>query len=74
MIKGPIMTVPGVYVRDVIIFDLEHGNGIHSQPMDSVGNLLDETLGTPVTAGCIRVGESGAVFAFAKMGMKIWVH
>jgi lipoprotein-anchoring transpeptidase ErfK/SrfK len=74
MMEGPVESVPGVYVTDVVIFDLAHGNGLHSMPMDKDKNILDDTLGKPATAGCVRVGESAAVFAFAKLGMKVWVH
>lgn len=74
MLAGPVESVPGVFVTDVVIFDLYHGNGFHSMPMDKDKKILDETLGEPATAGCVRVGESGAVFKFAKLGMKVWVH
>ncbi len=72
--KGPVESVPGVFVSDVIMFDVGKGNGFHSRPMDAQGNVLDETLGTPATAGCVRVGESAALFDFAKVGMKVWIH
>jgi lipoprotein-anchoring transpeptidase ErfK/SrfK len=72
--KGPIETVPGVFVKDVLEFDPEHGNGIHSMPMDKDGNLLDDRLGQPVTAGCVRVGEADRVYDFAYVGMKVWIH
>jgi len=71
---GPVETAPGVYVTDVLEFDLEHGNGIHSLPVDESGHVLDDRLGQPVTAGCVRVAESEAVFNFATPGMKVWVH
>jgi len=71
---GPVETAPGVYVTDILEFDLEHGNGIHSLPVDESGHVLDDRLGQPVTAGCVRVAESGAVFDFATPGMKVWVH
>jgi lipoprotein-anchoring transpeptidase ErfK/SrfK len=74
MMRGPVESIPGVYVTDVVIFDLFHGNGLHSMPMDKNKNILDEALGKPATAGCVRVGESAAVFKFAKIGMKVWVH
>ena len=74
MMKGPVESVPGVYVTDVIIFDIAHGNGMHSKPMDKNRNILDQTLGKPATAGCVRIGESAVVFSFAKLGMKVWVH
>ncbi len=73
-IKGPIMSVPGVFVSAVVVFDLAHGNAIHSLPRDAAGNNLDETLGQPRTAGCVRVADSAAVFDFAEMGMPVWVH
>ncbi len=72
--KGPVESVPGVFVSDVIMFDVGKGNGFRSRPMDAQGNVLDETLGTPATAGCVRVGESAALFDFAKVGMKVWIH
>lgn len=72
--KGPVESVPGVYVSDLIMFDTKNGNGIHSRPMDAEGNVLDATLGTPVTAGCVRVGESASVFEFAQIGMWVWIH
>ncbi len=72
--KGPIENVPGVFVADIIMFDIYNGNGIHSQPMDAEGQILDTTLGKPATAGCVRVGESARVFEFARLGMWIWIH
>jgi lipoprotein-anchoring transpeptidase ErfK/SrfK len=72
--KGPVETVPGVYVNDVLEFDPDHGNGIHSMPMDKDGNILDDRLGQPVTAGCVRVGEADKVYDFAYLGMSVWVH
>jgi lipoprotein-anchoring transpeptidase ErfK/SrfK len=74
MMAGPVESIPGVYVTDVVIFDLYHGNGLHSLPMDKDKNILDDTLGKSATAGCVRVGESAAVFDFASLGMKVWVH
>ena len=74
MIKGPIENVPGVFVSDILIFDLAAGAGIHSMPMDKDGTVLDSTLGKPVTAGCVRVGDSNVVFEFAQPGTTIWIH
>lgn len=74
MIKGPDENVPGVFLSDILIFDLGNENGIHSRPMDAHGNLLDATLGEPTTGGCVRVGESSRVFEFAELGMRVWVH
>jgi lipoprotein-anchoring transpeptidase ErfK/SrfK len=72
--KGPIESVPGVFVSDIIMFDIQNGNGFHSRPMDANGNILDATLGQPATAGCVRVGESTSVFEFAQLGMQVWIH
>ncbi len=72
--KGPIENVPGVYVGDIVIFDAWNGIGLHSRPMDAAGNLLDATLGEPVTAGCVRVGDSAVVYEFARLGTWVWVH
>ncbi len=72
--KGPIESVPGVYVTDMVEFDMEHGNAFHSMPMDKQGKILDDRLGQPITAGCVRVSDSAAVFDFATLGMKVWIH
>ena len=72
--KGPIESVAGVFVSDVVMFDIQNGNGIHSMPIDARGNILDATLGRPATAGCVRVGESASVFEFAQIGMVVWIH
>ena len=74
MIKGPIENVPGVFVSDILIYDIAAGAGIHSMPMDKDGTVLDSTLGQSVTAGCVRVGDSTAVFEFAQLGTRIWIH
>ncbi len=74
MIKGPIENVPGVFVSDILIYDLAAGAGIHSLPMDQDGNVLDSRLGRPLTAGCVRVGEAADVFKFAALGMRVWIH
>jgi hypothetical protein len=72
--KGPVESVAGVFVSDVIMFDIQNGNGFHSRPMDAAGKILDATLGQPATAGCVRVGESASVFEFAQIGMWVWIH
>jgi hypothetical protein len=74
MIAGPIENVPGVFVSDILIYDWGRDVGIHSLPMDKDGRILDPTLGTPASGGCVRVGESAAVFEFAVLGMKVWIH
>ena len=74
MIQGPIENVPGVFVSDILIYDWGAEVGIHSRPMDRDGNILDSTLGRPASGGCVRVGESAAVYAFAQLGTLIWIH
>ena len=72
MEKGPIENVPGVFVADIVLFDRLNGVGLHSVPMDASGTVLDSRLGQPISAGCVRVENSAAVFEFAKIGM--WAH
>ena len=72
--EGPIENDPGLYGSDIVIFDAWAGIGLHSRPMDAAGNLLDATLGEPATAGCVRVGDSTAVYEFARLDMWVWVH
>ena len=72
--KGPVESSPGVFVSDVVMFDIRLGNGFHSRPMDAQGHILDATLGKPTTAGCVRVGESARLFEFAQLGMWVWIH
>jgi len=74
LIEGPIENVPGVYVSDILVYDVAAGMGIHSMPMDEGGRVLDGTLGTPASGGCVRVGEAHAVFEFARLGTVIWIH
>ena len=74
MYPGPEETVPGVFVRDVVIFDWEHGNGFHSLPMDASGAVLDPTVGKPASAGCIRVADSARLHEFAEPGMRVVVR
>lgn len=74
MYPGPEESAPGVFVRDIVIFDWEHGNGFHSLTMDAGGNVLDSTIGTPATAGCIRLKDSARLYSFARIGMRVLIH
>ncbi len=74
MWRGPEETVTGVYVRDIVLFDPERGNGFHSMPMDKDGKVLDATLGRPATAGCIRLAQSNELFEFARIGMPVIIR
>ncbi len=72
--KGPEETVPGVFVTDILVFDLAHGNGFHSLPQDRDGKVLDARTGMAITAGCVRTAESAAIYDFAELGTRVWVH
>jgi hypothetical protein len=74
MYRGPEQTAPGVYVRDIVIFDWDHGNGFHSLPLDENGHILDATIGIPASAGCIRVRDSAVLYEFAYLGMKVVIR
>ena len=73
--KGPVyLSQFDVYVTDWVGFDQEHANGFHSLPKDKIGRILDDRLGQPVSHGCVRTAQSAAVYDFAAIGMKVWVH
>lgn len=74
MWRGPEETAPGIYVRDIVVFDWGHGNGFHSLPLDKDGSILDPTLGKPASAGCIRLANSDELYQFAETGMKVVIH
>lgn len=46
----------GYYVKSVMVYYDSYA--IHSLPYRNSGKLLDNTLGTPASHGCIRVSES----------------
>jgi hypothetical protein len=73
--KGPVyLSQFDVYITDWVGFDQEHANGFHSLPKDKIGRILDDRLGQPVSHGCVRTAQSAAVYDFAAIGMKVWVH
>ena len=73
--KGPVYLPQfDVYITDWVGFDREHANGFHSLPKDKYGRVLDDRLGQPVSHGCVRTAQSAAVYDFAAIGMKVWVH
>jgi hypothetical protein len=74
MWRGPEETVPGVFVKDIVVFDWPHGNGFHSLPMDKDGNILDPTVGAPASAGCIRLANSEELYQFAEIGIRVVIH
>jgi hypothetical protein len=61
------------YISHWVGFDAEKDNGFHSFLKDASGNVVDASTGR-VSNGCIRTGEPEAVFAFAEIGMPVWVH
>jgi hypothetical protein len=72
--KGPEETSPGVYVTDILVFDLDHGNGFHSLPKDRDGRVLDARVGMAITAGCVRTAEAADIYDFAGPGTPVWIH
>lgn len=61
------------YISHWIGFDAEKANGFHSLLKDANGNVVDASTGR-VSNGCIRVAEIEEVYAFAEIGMPVWVH
>ena len=61
------------YISHWVGFDLDKANGFHSLLKDKTGKVVDARSGR-ISNGCIRTGEPDAVFAFAEIGMPVWVH
>lgn len=61
------------YISHWIGFDAAKANGFHSLLKDAAGNVVDASTGR-VSNGCIRVAEIEEVYAFAEIGMPVWVH
>jgi hypothetical protein len=61
------------YISHWVGFDAEKDNGFHSFLKDANGNVVDASTGR-VSNGCIRTGAAEAVFAYAEIGMPVWVH
>jgi hypothetical protein len=61
------------YISDWVGFDAARANGFHSLLKDGNGNVVDPATGR-VSNGCIRVGDSAAIFAYAEIGMVVYVH
>ena len=61
------------YISHWVGFDSARDNGFHSFLKDAQGNVVDASTGR-VSNGCIRVGEIEAVFAYAEIGMPVYVH
>ena len=61
------------YISNWVGFDPALDNGFHSFLEDANGKVVDASTGR-VSNGCIRTGESGEIFAFATIGMPVYVH
>ncbi|MBI5287386.1 MAG: L,D-transpeptidase [Chloroflexi bacterium] len=61
------------YISHWVGFDLDKANGFHSFLKDANGAVVDPSTGR-VSNGCIRTGEAEAVYAYAEIGMPVWVH
>lgn len=61
------------YISHWVGFDPAKDNGFHSFLKDETGAVVDPSTGR-VSNGCIRTGAAEAIFAFAEIGMPVWVH
>ena len=61
------------YISNWVGFDPKLDNGFHSFLEDESGKVVDASTGS-VSNGCIRTGESAAIYAFAVIGMPVYVH
>jgi hypothetical protein len=61
------------YISHWVGFDPAKDNGFHSFLKDERGKVVDASTGK-ISNGCIRTGEPEAIFAFAEIGMPVYVH
>ena len=61
------------YINNWVGFDPDKANGFHSFLEDAQGNVVDASTGK-VSNGCIRTGQSKAIFDFAEIGMPVYIH
>ncbi|MBI5284985.1 MAG: L,D-transpeptidase [Chloroflexi bacterium] len=61
------------YISHWVGFDPDKANGFHSFLKDETGKVVDASTGR-VSNGCIRTGAEDAIFAFAEVGMPVYVH
>jgi len=61
------------YISDWVGFDMARANGFHSFLKDERGNIVNPGTGR-ISNGCIRTGDPAAIFAFAEVGMPVYVH
>ncbi len=61
------------YISDWVGFDPTKANGFHSFLVDKDGKVTDGRTGR-ISNGCIRTAASTAIFAYAEIGMPVYVH
>lgn len=61
------------YISHWVGFDPGLANGFHSFLKDAAGHVVDPSTGR-ISNGCIRTGEPEAIYAFAEIGMPVYVH
>lgn len=61
------------YISHWVGFDPALANGFHSFLKDADGNVVDASTGR-ISNGCIRTGNPEAIYAFAEIGMPVYVH
>jgi hypothetical protein len=61
------------YINDWVGFDPDKANGFHSFLKDESGKVVDARTGR-ISNGCIRTGAPDAIYAFAEVGMPVYVH
>ncbi len=61
------------YISDWVGFDAAKANGFHSFLKDDLGKVVDPSTGR-ISNGCIRTGDSVAIYDFAEIGMPVLVH
>lgn len=61
------------YISHWIGYDADRANGFHSFLKDAAGTVVDPSTGR-VSNGCIRTGSPEVVYAYAELGMPVWVH
>ena len=61
------------YISHWVGFDTDRANGFHSLLKNETGAVVDPSTGR-VSNGCIRTGAAEAIFAYAEIGMPVWVH
>jgi hypothetical protein len=61
------------YISHWVGFDPAKDNGFHSFLKDQSGKVVDASTGK-ISNGCIRTGDAEAIYAYAEIGMPVYVH